>query len=177
MIFIVDQVYTFLYAIIGGAVVAFLYDILRIKRRTLKTGVVIVSLEDILYWLVAAVLLFITVYNSNSGEMRGYIFIGNVIGVVLYEATLSKIIINSSVMVITLIKKILLFIFKIVCYPFKFIYKIFKVPICFIFRQISKIIKFFFNKVKIISGKASSYTKKEIKRIPRLSNKIRKIRK
>jgi spore cortex biosynthesis protein YabQ len=79
MISIVDQVYIFLYAILGGAIVAFLYDILRIKRRAIKTSIILVSLEDILYWLVAAVLLFLIVYKSNSGEMRGYIFIGNVI--------------------------------------------------------------------------------------------------
>jgi len=177
MIFIVDQVYIFLYAILGGAIVAFFYDILRIKRRAVRTNVIMVGLEDILYWLIAAVFLFITVYRSNSGEMRGYIFIGNVIGVILYEALLSKMIIVSSVAVINLIKRILLLICKILSYPFKLVFKILKVPISFIFKQLFKLAKMSLNGARSISGKASGFTKKRIKRIASLSKKIRKVRK
>ncbi len=177
MIFIVNQVYIFLYAILGGAIVALFYDILRIKRRAIKTNVIIVSLEDILYWLVAAMFLFITVYKSNSGEMRGYIFLGNVIGVILYETLFSKIIIDSSVKIINLIKRILLLIYKILSYPFKLIYKILKIPICFILKRVIKLTKISLNKGKGISNRASSFTKDKIKGIPNLGKKINKIRK
>ncbi|HEY5587071.1 MAG TPA: spore cortex biosynthesis protein YabQ [Ruminiclostridium sp.] len=184
MISIVGQVYIFLYAILGGAIVAFLYDILRIKRRAIKTSIIIVSLEDIIYWLVAAVLLFITVYKINSGEMRGYIFIGNVIGVILYEELLSKVIIESSVMVINIIKKTLLFVWRILSYPFKLIFKILAVPIFFIFNLIFKLVKLFFKlakmifrKTKSISGKAGRFTKKRIRKIPNLVKSLRKVRK
>ncbi len=141
MILIVEQVYIFMYAILAGAIAAFLYDLLRIKRRAIKTGVILVSLEDILFWLVAAVLLFITVYNSNSGEMRGFIFIGNVIGVVLYETLLSNIIIKSSMMIINLIKRVFKFLWKVLSYPFKLAYKIIKIPISFIFRLLYKLFR------------------------------------
>lgn len=177
MIFIVNQVYIFFYAILGGAILALLYDVLRIKRRAIKTNVIIVNLEDIFYWIVAAMFLFMTVYKSNSGEMRGYIFLGNVIGVILYETLLSKIIINSSVMIINLIKRILLFIYKILSFPFKLIYKILKVPIHFILRCFFKLLKIFLNKGKGISNRASSFTKDKIKRIPSVRKKISKIRK
>jgi spore cortex biosynthesis protein YabQ len=177
MTFIVNQVYIFLYAILGGAIAALFYDILRIKRRAIKTNVIIVSLEDIFYWLVAAMFLFITVYKSNSGEMRGYIFIGNIIGVILYESLLSEIIIKSSVMIINFIKRILLFIYKVLSYPFKLIYKIFKTPICFIIKLVFKLAKIFLNKGKIVSHKASCFTKEKVKRIPSLRRKLSKIRK
>ena len=166
MIFIVDQVYTFLYAIFGGAVVAFLYDVLRIKRRTIKTSVIIVGLEDILYWLTAAVFLFCVVFKSNSGEMRGYIFIGNVIGVILYEALFSKIIIDSSIKVINIIKRILLFIWEILSYPFKLTFRILRIPFSFIFKRITKLAKMSLYEAKSISGKVSGFTKKRIKKIP-----------
>lgn len=177
MILIVEQVYIFLYAILGGAIVAFLYDILRIKRRAIKTGVFIVNLEDILYWIVAAVFLFITVYASNSGEMRGFIFLGNVIGVALYETLISGIIIASSVMIINTVKKILLFLWKILSYPIKLIYKIIAVPIMFIVKQIARLVKITFNKSKKMGGKAFGMTKKGIRRIPDLRKKLRKVQK
>ncbi|OPX43819.1 spore protein YabQ [Ruminiclostridium hungatei] len=142
MISIGEQVYIFLYAILAGAIAAFLYDLLRIKRRAVKTGVIFVGLEDILYWLTVAVFLFITVYNSNSGQMRGFIFIGNVIGVMLYESLLSNLIIKSSMMVIRLIIKIFKFIWMAVSYPFKLAYKIIAIPVAFIFRLIEKLFRF-----------------------------------
>lgn len=174
MTFIVDQVYIFLCAVLCGAIVALFYDILRIKRRAIRTNVIIVGLEDILYWFLAALFLFITVYKSNSGEMRGYIFIGNIIGVILYELLLSKIIIDSSVMVINIIKRILLFIYKMLSYPIKLIFIIFKVPISFIFKLIFNFAKMFLIRAKRISGTASGFTKKRIKTIASLSKKIRK---
>ncbi|QNU67440.1 spore cortex biosynthesis protein YabQ [Ruminiclostridium herbifermentans] len=146
MIHIVDQVYIFMYAIVGGAIVAFFYDFLRIKRRAIKTNAVIVSIEDIIYWLAVAVFLFITVYKSNSGEMRGYIFIGNIIGVLLYEALFSSIFIASSVMIINIIKRIVLFIFKVVSYPFIMLYKVVKV----ILKLLYKLLRIIFNPLIIL---------------------------
>ncbi len=199
MTFVAEQVYIFFYAILAGALAAFIYDILRIKRRAIKTGVIIVSLEDILYWLVAAVLLFLTVYNSNSGEMRWYIFIGNIIGVALYESLLSRIIIASSVMIINLIKRFLLFTWKVICFPFKLAYKILSVPVLFLLRLLSRIFKFFgriiwgiFRKaggraavrakkvgggVKALGVKAGKYTRKKVKKIVRRGKKKKRAKK
>lgn len=177
MILIVDQVYIFLYAILGGAIVAFLYDVLRIKRRAIRTGVIMVSLEDILYWFVAAIFLFITVYNSNSGEMRGYILIGNVIGVILYESIFSRIIIASSVRVINFTKRILIFVLKIMSYPFRLIFKLLIVPISFILKQIFKPVREFVKMVNSIRKKAYVLIKKGIKRMATINKKIRNNRK
>ena len=174
MIFIVDQVYTFMYAILGGALVAFLYDFLRIKRRTIKTSVTIVGLEDILYWLTAAVFLFIIVFKSNSGEMRGYIFIGNVIGVIFYESLFSKIIIDTSQRVINIIYKTLVFVWTIISYPFKLIFKMLAIPICFIFKQIFKLAKISFKNGKRITVNVAIISRRGMRKIPNLGKKLKR---
>lgn len=174
MILIVDQVYIFLYAIICGAIVAFFYDILRIKRRAIKTNIIIVNLEDITYWLVAAVFLFITVYKSNSGEMRGFIFIGNIIGVMFYGSIFSKIVIASSVRVINIIKRILIFSWNILSYPFKLLFKILMVPISFTLKWNIKLLKLLIIGIKDISINASGFAKNGLKKIPSISKKLRK---
>ncbi|PYG88259.1 spore cortex biosynthesis protein YabQ [Ruminiclostridium sufflavum DSM 19573] len=186
MIFIADQVYIFLYAIVGGAIAAFFYDFLRIKRRTIKTNAVIVAFEDILYWLAAAVFLFVTVYISNGGEMRGFIFIGNIIGVLLYESIFSNIIIASSVMIINILKRLLLFIFKVLSYPFIMLYKVIKAGmtllykvIRFIFKPICNIMNFIYKKIygllekpiNLISGKVLGIFKEFFDKVKRLSGK------
>jgi spore cortex biosynthesis protein YabQ len=175
MILIVEQVYVFLYAILCGAIAAFFYDILRIKRRTVKTNVLFVALEDILYWLLAAIFLFITVYKSNSGEMRGYIFMGNIIGVMLYEALLSKIIISFSVTFINVTKRVVKFIFRILSYPFIIVYKLFKPPVRLVAKLMSAISKTVAGRVIIINRKISLQAKKQISKIKKkIGNKRKK---
>jgi spore cortex biosynthesis protein YabQ len=141
MITVAEQVRIFLYAIAGGAAVAFLYDLLRIKRRAVKTSVIFVNIEDLVYWVVAAVLIFFTVYGSNNGEIRGYIFIGNIIGVALYLLLFSKIIIASSMAIINMIVKIFKFIWKIISYPFKLIFKILAIPVVFFVKLVKRPVK------------------------------------
>ena len=174
MILIAEQVYVFLYAIIGGAIASFFYDIIRIKRRAVKTGVLLVGLEDVIYWFAAAVFLFVTVYISNSGEMRGYILIGNLIGVMLYESLLSKIVIDLSVRFINITKRVIVFIAKILSYPFRMIYRILKPLFLLIANIISGISKF----VKETSGKANArvncFAKKKISNIKKKFGKVRK---
>lgn len=193
MILIVEQVYIFLYAILAGGAAAFFYDILRIKRRAIRTGVFIISLEDIVYWFIAAVFLFITVYMSNSGEMRGFIFIGNIIGVILYETLLSSIIITSSVMIINIIKIILKFIGRVLSYPVILLYRLISVPIAFVFRHLFRLFRFIAKKIagilkktagkaakktarasKAVGAKVNGFTKVNIRRIRGLHKKDKK---
>ncbi len=175
MIHIVDQVYIFMYAIVGGAIAAFFYDFLRIKRRAIKTNAIIVSIEDIIYWLAAAVFLFITVYKSNSGEIRGYIFIGNIIGVLLYESIFSGIFIASSVMIINIIKRIVLFIFKVVSYPFIMLYKVVKLILKLLYKLFGFIFKPLLIIVKIILKKIYAILEKPISFISNQALKVTKL--
>lgn len=177
MLTIANQVYIFLYAIAGGALAAFLYDIIRIKRRTFKTGVIIVNLEDILYWFTVAILMFLVVYNSNNGEIRGYFFLGNIIGVMLYLSLLSRLIIASSVAIINFIKRILKFIWKVLCYPFIFLYKIISVPVGFLLKGIFKIMKFLFGRARGIAGKATRISIGKLRKIGSLRKLLGKLRK
>ena len=177
MSLIVEQVYIFFYAVLAGGILAFLYDILRIKRRAIKTNVVILSLEDMIYWLLSAIIVFLTVYNSNDGQMRGFIFIGNILGVTLYLSLFSRLVIASSMMVINFIKKVLLFIWKIVTYPFRLIFRILSVPLRFMGRWFGKLGRLLFR----ISGKvahgAIGAASNRIKKVKVWGRFIRKVRK
>lgn len=177
MSLIVEQVYIFFYAVLAGVILAFLYDILRIKRRAIKTNVLILSIEDIIYWLLSAIIVFLTVYNSNDGQMRGFIFLGNILGVTLYLSVFSRLVIASSMMIINFIKKVLLFIWKVVTYPFRLIFKILSVPLRFIGGCFGKLGRLLFG----LFGKAARKAKgvaidrlKKAKLWSRLKRKVRK---
>lgn len=74
----------------AGVLLAFLYDLFRLKRRMLKTKPILTHLEDILFWISAAVILFLFSYVLSNGETRVYFYLGALLGAVLYLGLLSK---------------------------------------------------------------------------------------
>lgn len=177
MSLIVEQVYIFFYAVLAGVIIAFLYDVLRIKRRAIKTNVVILSIEDIIYWLLSAIIVFLTVYNSNDGQMRGFIFLGNILGVTLYLSVFSRLVIASSMMIINFIKKVLLFIWKVVTYPFRLIFKILSVPLRFIGGCFGKLGRLLFGLFGKAAHKAKGVAIGRLKKVKLWSRFKRKVRK
>jgi len=65
-------------------IIAFIYDAFRIKRRAVKTSALVTYIEDIIYWIIVSIIMFAVVYYSNEGEIRGYLFLGTILGAVLY---------------------------------------------------------------------------------------------
>ena len=74
----------------AGVVIAFLYDMFRLKRRMVKTKTAMVHFEDILFWVIAAIIFFLSSYVVSNGETRAYYYMGSFIGGVLYFCILSK---------------------------------------------------------------------------------------
>lgn len=124
-----DQVYIFFCTILGGMAISFLYDIFRISRRTLKTGKTLIHIEDLLFWIFSAVLMSVIIYYCNSGELRFYMFLGALLGAVLYELLFSRIIINASIFILNLLFKVTKTIISVISYPVRSVYRVFKTPV------------------------------------------------
>jgi spore cortex biosynthesis protein YabQ len=123
-----EQVVVFLWTTVCGMAAAFVYDLFRIFRKAVKTGSLVTFIQDMLYWIIAAVIMFITVFWSNDGELRGFLFLGALIGAVLYALMFSRAIMSSSLFIIRLTARIIRFISFIVSYPFKMIIKLIAIP-------------------------------------------------
>lgn len=136
-----SQANVFLWSIIGGMLIGLAYDVFRIKRKAIRTGSFLVYIEDLTYWIIAALIMFFIVYYSNDGEVRGYIFIGTIIGVILYALLLSKIIMKSSLFIIRLVYKLIKTIFDVLTYPIRVIIKILAVPAGFLIKLSKKSLK------------------------------------
>lgn len=76
-------------AVLRGILVLVLYDILRIIRRILPHGIFAVALEDLLYWIGTAFLVFQLLYRENDGAVRGYALFAVALGMFLYHRTVS----------------------------------------------------------------------------------------
>ena len=70
----------FLLSIVVGVGLSLLYDLLRVLRLQTRHRPIVVSLEDLFYFLVCAAVTFGFALKDNSGQIRGYILIGELLG-------------------------------------------------------------------------------------------------
>lgn len=146
----INQAYLFLIFIINGILIGIIFDIFRILRRSFKTSNIMTSIEDVLFWMISALLIMYSIFKFNNGQFRLYIFIGIFLGIAIYMLFFSKYIIKISVKIIAIFKKILSFLFKIFYFPINKIFAVIKLllikPIIFVVKQI----KNEFPKLKIL---------------------------
>lgn len=105
---IFSEVSKFLFFILVGSMIGITFDIFRIIRKCFKTSDLITYIHDILFLLISAEILLTSIFIINNGELRGYILIGIIIGLILYFILLSKHIINISTKIILFLKKLIL---------------------------------------------------------------------
>lgn len=128
---VMSQLTIFAWAVFFGVIMGLVYDLFRIIRRIVPHNKIIVSLEDIVFWLTSSFLVFEYIFKANSGTLRGFIFIGLCMGIVLYLLTLSQLIVSNMSkflrQCIEIIKQITFFLLK---------------PLIFVTKPIRKFINF-----------------------------------
>ena len=90
MVTINQQAFLFLTCVKTGIIMGVLYDLIRVLRKIINHPNWLVQLEDLLYWIACGCLAFIMIYWRNYGQIRGFVFLGIIIGTVLYFSTVSK---------------------------------------------------------------------------------------
>ena len=90
---LVEQVYIFLWSIVVGVILAILFDLFRALRfKGIKD--IWVYIQDIIFWIVAAVVIIASTFISNEGELRGYMLIGYLLGAGFYVLLFSKFVLH-----------------------------------------------------------------------------------
>lgn len=102
---IIEEAWLFVDGFLLGALLVAGYDLIRVFRRLIRHGILWVSIEDCIYWVVCAVFMFAMLYQNNDGRIRAYIFGAAVLGGILYHLLLGKHFIKIVSKVILAIKK------------------------------------------------------------------------
>lgn len=89
-----SEVYTFLWSILIGVILAFIFDLFRISRRKGTTNVFVVCIQDVLYFFILAFIIIMSAFFINDGELRGYMVLGYALGAIFYLLLFSKMIIK-----------------------------------------------------------------------------------
>ena len=138
-----NQAYLFLVFSLTGVEIGILFDFFRILRRTIKTGNIVTYIQDILFWILTGILVLYNIWYFNNGEIRVYMFLGIIIGTLIYVSTLSNIFVK-------LFTRILNTIIKVLEIPFKTIVAIFR-------KIITVILSFFTKNVKKFKIKKGNF--------------------
>lgn len=84
-----EQIYFQITTLCAGMFLMFGYDILRLWRWFLPHGKIWVWVEDLLYWSLSGIPVFILFFRMIDGVPRLYGIVGMLAGGILYEAGIS----------------------------------------------------------------------------------------
>ena len=144
---ITNQLIYFLKSVLLGAVLGLIFDAFKILRLFIKHNVVAIFVEDVAFCIISAVITYGFMVDISCGQIRIFILAGELIGLVLYKLTLSKLLVTLIVNILNLLKRILNFVFRIAFLP---IYKLMLIIFKFIFKPIVNYLKKIFGKFKIV---------------------------
>ena len=80
---LVEQVYIFIWSILTGVILGILFDVFRGFRWE---GIrdIWVYIQDIIFWIISAIVIIVSAFLINEGELRGYMLIGYLLGAGFY---------------------------------------------------------------------------------------------
>lgn len=113
----------FLYSILYGAAFFFAYDILRCIRRVLVHNIFWIAAEDLAFWMAAGILLFLMVFDKNSGILRSCFFLGIITGVLLWYFLFDRLVLKGVTWILCSIKKLIQGLFRFLGKPASFLWK------------------------------------------------------
>lgn len=102
---IFDQGTLFVSGILCGVVVWFLYDLLRLWRRLIAHKELWIAIEDVLFFLICAIVGFQLLYPLSLGQTRVFLILAVAIGSLAYHKLISPHLIRGGTWLIHRLKK------------------------------------------------------------------------
>jgi len=109
---------TFLQAVVLGAALGFLFDIFRIIRIALPAARPVVAVQDIIFFVICALVTFFFLLGGADGKVRFFLIIGECLGALLYLCSLSLILMGFSRLIIGFVHKLFSVLLRFIIAPF-----------------------------------------------------------
>lgn len=139
---IMQELTFFTHSVLMGLVITFVYDWIRVFRRLVKHGTVLMSVEDFFFWLICGIGVFYMLYRENDGTLRWFAVLGATLGMFFYKLIVRD---TFSNVMSTIIYKIMWFVFRvlqIVLKPLKCLIYAGKSSVLFLGSKLKKCKKF-----------------------------------
>lgn len=111
-------------SLIAGIITGMLFDIYR-GIRGLSSIKILIIIEDILFWILAALVVFTFLLYTNYAFLTPYVYIFIVVSILLYLKFISSYFYSTEKAIVKLLSKIIRILLKNIWYPLKIIaYKV-----------------------------------------------------
>lgn len=135
---IVQELTFFTHSVLMGLAITFVYDWIRVFRRLFRHGVILMSVEDLLFWFACGLAVFYMLYKENDGTLRWFAVLGATLGMFLYKIIVRDRFTN---IMSTILHKIMWFVsrvLQIVLKPLKCLFYAGKTFVLYIGRRLKK---------------------------------------
>lgn len=121
------QLNLLVFSFISGIITGIMFDLYRLIRGIENPNNIITFIEDILFWILASIIVFIFLLYTNYAYIGAYVYLFIAFGTIAYLKSLSKYLINVLSKFIKVTGKVFRSIFNIIFFPIEYVvYTIFK---------------------------------------------------
>ena len=120
-----EEVFIFLYAILTGAVICMLYDLVSVCTKKSTCPIFVCNMLDGITLLITCVILLYVSISVSRGIVRFFEFVGVFLGILLYKLLLSRLVCAIFCKITEIFCTFFKVFFKILLTPVQFMYKIF----------------------------------------------------
>lgn len=110
-----------MYSIISGILIGIMFDLYNIIRGV-KIPKIIIIIEDILFWILTAIIVFAFLLYANYAFLGPYVYIFMIVTLIIYLKLISPTILKLERYMIDKTGKFIRIILKNLIYPIKLIY-------------------------------------------------------
>ena len=129
-----EQTNLFLMTIALGAAAGILYDMFRVLRLTFKHPNFLVQIEDMLYWVIATIGVFYFFLHEHGGNMRFFVIVGIVLGMMVYFLAMSAAIRKAMIKLVDWTKKTITVVAAVVLLPVRATLYVLSIPLGIVLR-------------------------------------------
>jgi spore cortex biosynthesis protein YabQ len=117
IISLISQVKLIIFGLLAGIITGVCFDIYRLIRGFENTHKVMTIIQDLLFWVLTSIVVFIFLMYTNEGYINFYVYLCLIIGVYLYLKCLSTIFIRVQFNLIKFYGKVFRVGWNIILYP------------------------------------------------------------
>ena len=122
------QASMFLRLAAAGAAAGALFDLFRAARRVVPHPNALTHAEDALWVLLVLAATLWLLFTRNGGDMRGYVLLGLALGMVLYFAAVSPVVLRVFVWLLGMLKRVLFAFLRLATLPIRVLRRVLHVP-------------------------------------------------
>ncbi len=124
-----EQAGIFLCVFAAGVISGICYDLIELLRLCVKHGKAAVCIEDVMYWIVVIVLLFLFLLDKNYADIKLFNILGFFLGMLAYKFTMSRAVMKVLIIAARIVRLAVKLLLEIIFTPFRLIWLVIGNPV------------------------------------------------